>query len=500
MNLRKASITTTSALPVAGVSVLLFQLLSLLDTAVQTNGNVLSNRVVPICESGCHCFGSEGDCPSYPTITDNMLPTYRELVHENPMAVNCDPFQASACVSTLEAGEACVVDLIAPSDTSEATCPSGYSYQLRTVASLEDAISSGQFITHTGACGACSSLQDLAIMIEYPSIPYKAQQCFFRSTALKYIDTAITCYEEIGFTQTCASALAYHQRSIVNQNCGYQCAAWGYDGDLGQPSCNDVSGCGACVDGTGITARLELVAGRTFANSGYPSQKARQCAEIASVNVIGGSDICSEAPIQQTPTEVPLITTAPTIAPVTPQSAAPVAAVPEATAPPTRVPTAAPLPQPTEVPTPAPVEATAPPLALITSPPTQETLPPATAIAYQQCISSAAIEVRIGAQSGGNGVVCDCSEAETGSTNRPRCFSSPDRNDSSQCSIQFEPCATIADCCSPSQRSCRGSVCRSSGGTTDRSSFRLSGNRGGASRNDRDAPIVSKGKNNGLRG
>ena len=129
MNLRKTTMTTTSALPVAGVSVLLLQFLSLLDTAVQTNGNVLSNRVVAICESGCHCFGSEGDCPSYPVITDSMLPTYRELVHENPMSVRCDPFQSSACVSTLEVGEACVVDLIAPNATSEATCPTGYSYR-----------------------------------------------------------------------------------------------------------------------------------------------------------------------------------------------------------------------------------------------------------------------------------------------------------------------------------------------------------------------------------
>jgi hypothetical protein len=52
---------------------------------------------------------------------------------------------------------------------------------------------------------------------------------------MKYIETAaIPCYEEIGFTTACSAALSYHQKSIVDEDCGYQCSAWGYDGDLGQ--------------------------------------------------------------------------------------------------------------------------------------------------------------------------------------------------------------------------------------------------------------------------
>lgn len=123
--------TKTSAGTLAGVSVLLLQLLSILQIPLQTNGNVLSNKVVPICEAGCHCFGSEGNCPPYPTITESMLPTFRALNHTNPMdiSIGCDPFLASACVSTLEFGEACVVELIAPNTTTESSCPSGYSYR-----------------------------------------------------------------------------------------------------------------------------------------------------------------------------------------------------------------------------------------------------------------------------------------------------------------------------------------------------------------------------------
>jgi hypothetical protein len=127
MNLMKTATTTTSVISVAGVSVLLLQLLSILQIPVGTNGNVLSNA--PICDAGCYCFGSEGNCPPKPTITDSMLPMYRALNHANPMDIICDPFQSSSCVSTLEQGEACVVELIAPNATSDSSCPSGYSYQ-----------------------------------------------------------------------------------------------------------------------------------------------------------------------------------------------------------------------------------------------------------------------------------------------------------------------------------------------------------------------------------
>jgi len=504
MNLRKTATTTPS---VAGVSVLLLQLLSILQIPVGTNGNVLSK--IPSCEGGCYCLGGEGDCPPKPTLTDSMLPMYRALTHANPMVVSCDPFQASICVSTLEEGEACVVELIAPNSTSGSSCPTGYSYQLTTVPSLENATADDQYITHTGACGACSSLQDLALMIEYPNLPYQAQRCFFRSSAMKYIETAaIPCYEEIGFTTACSAALSYHQKSIIDRECGFECSAWGYDGDLGQLSCSDKSGCLSCADNLGITARLELVAGRTFANSGYPSQKAQQCSDVAPLDVIGGSDVCSLAPLLQSPTEVP--STAPSDAPVVQTMSptkAPVAQLPTeapvqlGTAVPTGTPTISPV-EPTDSPidevtaapievTAAPIEVTAQPVSPITTVPSVTPVPsPATDLLFQQCLSSAAIEVRVGSMSGG-GVVCDCSEAETGETNRPRCFTSPDRNESDQCAIQNDSCEIDEDCCGNGIRSCRQSQCRSSGqgaNTSSRNRLRLSGSLGGAARNDRNNP------------
>lgn len=256
-------------------------------------------------------------------------------------------------------------------------------------------------------------------------------------------------------------------------------------------SCQDISGCGACVDELGITARLELVAGRTFANSGYPSQKGRNCSEITPRDVIGGSDICGEAPFAQSPTEVPVDSEAP--------SDAPVATTVSPTTEPSQVPTIAPVPLATAAPTgtpsspPSEPAATARPVAVITNLPSPPPVPlPTPSLSYQQCLSTAAIEVRVGALSEGNGIVCECSEAEAGNTNRPRCFTSPDRNDESQCAILYDTCVTDQECCGNGVRKCRGGLCRPSGRTADRNSLRLSGSLGGAARRDRSSSASSR--------
>lgn len=444
---------------------MLLQLILALQTPVHTSADIFSNNVIPSCEDGCHCFGSEGNCPSFPTVTENTIPMYRGLKLTNTMDIICDPFLATTCVPGFVEGEACVVDLIP--ESSGASCPGEYTYRLRTVPSLVNATAEGQYITHTGACGTCSSLEDLALMIEYPDIPYKAQQCFFRSTAVKYVDTAVTCYEEIGFTKSCATTLAYHQKRIVDKGCGYQCAAWSFDGDLGKPSCEDASGCGACVDDIGISARLELMAGRTFATSGYPSQRARQCSDIAPLDVIGGSDVCSLAPLAQFPTEAPVGSTVPSMPPVVSTTSSP-------TTEPVVLPTVAPAGNPPTDVTTSPVAPTADPL------PTSAPVP---SLTLDQCLQSAALEVRSNAVSGGSGVFCDCSDAELGLTNEPQCYSSPDRDDGSRCARKFQTCDNVNNkCCSGS---CKSGKCRTSN-IRNKDSLRISSTHGGAGgRNDR---------------
>jgi len=484
MNILAITATIPSLFPVTVILLLLI----LLEMLPNTTGNVLSNKFVPRCEEGgCHCLGADiDDCPALPTIKEDTLSTFRALTHTNPMFIRCDPFQSKDCVITLEEGEACTIELIAPEITITESCPSGYSYRLATAPSLDEATAAGSYITHTGPCGTCSSLEDLALMIEYPNLTYKAQQCFWSSNGMADLNGAISCYQDIGFTLSCSRTLASYQKNIVDEGCGYQCSAWAYDGDLGRPSCEDKSGCEACLNNYGINKQFQLIAGRTYFNSGFPSQTAHQCSDIAPLDVIGGGDICFEAPIDRPPTESPIETAAPSIAPVIPRTAPPtsklntIVLVPVITATPV---TATPV-NPNTL-TAVPLSPTANPALIVTTFPivAPVSVPlPISSLGYKQCLNTAAIEVRMGAFSRGNGIVCDCSNAENGETNIPTCYSSADRNQATICAIQFGNCETVSDCCSAGIRNCRGNKCRASTRQSSRSSLRLENERGGAAR------------------
>lgn len=226
-------------------------------------------------------------------------------------------------------------------------------------------------------------------------------------------------------------------------------------------SCGDVSGCAECLDRVGITARLELVAGRTFANSGYPSQRAQQCSAIAPLSVIGGSDICSEAPIAQSSTEVLFVSEEPSISPVQLPTEDPTSAVSNA---------------PTEIPP------TANP---VTDPPSVAPVP---SVSLQQCFTTAAIEVRTNRLFGGNGVFCDCSGVENGETTLPKCYSSPDRDAGSQCSLGGSDCSSGGECCSTQcdrRNKCdRGSSLQ----RESRNNLRISAGMGGAAGGNERGP------------
>ena len=109
-------------------------LLLKLSTAVAQRANVLNK--LPSCgDDGCHCNGA-AECPDLPTISSTTLANFKALQHVNPMRVRCDPFLSAQCVEnpvtqqpSLESGEACVVEMIAPLDGAGESCPSGYSYR-----------------------------------------------------------------------------------------------------------------------------------------------------------------------------------------------------------------------------------------------------------------------------------------------------------------------------------------------------------------------------------
>lgn len=153
-------------------------------------------------------------------------------------------------------------------------------YRLVTVASRED-VQDHQILTHEGACGVCSSLQDLSVYMETPDLASLGISCAFR--AIVNFDDGVACYIEAGFTQPCALMWAYNSLQ-TNAECGAICVDHAVSGDPNfgpPPSCEPVE-CLVCDEQSSGPKFLQ-VAGRTRRNSGLLSGQVRNCTEIASI-------------------------------------------------------------------------------------------------------------------------------------------------------------------------------------------------------------------------
>jgi len=99
------------------------------------------------------------------------------------------------------------------------------SYHLVTYSSIEEAHAAGAYVTHVGACGVCSSLQDLAVMANLDYLGQTSPGTFCRrrssstsgskedtsseeqeqqNSAFVNIENGLACYMDLGFTYDCA--------------------------------------------------------------------------------------------------------------------------------------------------------------------------------------------------------------------------------------------------------------------------------------------------------
>lgn len=100
-------------------------LLTLASQQQTVLGDILGR--LPRCGTDqCHCTGAT-ECPDLPLIDSAVVDQLKILEHANPMIIQCDPFASPSCVKNLTAGEACVVELVLP--TEGGACPGDWSYQ-----------------------------------------------------------------------------------------------------------------------------------------------------------------------------------------------------------------------------------------------------------------------------------------------------------------------------------------------------------------------------------
>lgn len=268
----------------------------LLQTTINNSNGLAGFRT---CD-GCFCIvENEGEmCPIDPPFTNftSIIPTLRNLTLSNPIGPDaaCNPYTNETCALTPSqnlGGGACVVEMQEPL-TDFSSCPESWSYHLRTFSgTFEEATQQRLFVTHNGSCGACSSLQDLAVYMEQGA---NLREASSRCGALGLIDAdrAIQCFEEIGFSTEWAT-IWYFNTEKTAEACILLCAPFVLSGNSpnGDPPTCPLAPCIDC-DETQAGPIFRAFAGRTRRNSGLLSDIIRPCDQVVRVEQV---DPCARA-------------------------------------------------------------------------------------------------------------------------------------------------------------------------------------------------------------
>lgn len=152
-------------------------------------------------------------------------------------------------------------------------------YRLQTYDSDGAASADGAWLTHTGACGACSTLADLGVYIRQGDLTTPVRACGVEHLAGLRPESHIECLTDLGFSRPCAQIWYYntlHTRGACLGVCLGGLASNYHDED-GSPN--------ACIqcdeDESGPV--FKAVSGRTRRNSGLPSALCRPCNTVSRV-------------------------------------------------------------------------------------------------------------------------------------------------------------------------------------------------------------------------
>jgi hypothetical protein len=150
-------------------------------------------------------------------------------------------------------------------------------YHLATFATSMAARTAGFAITHFGACGTCSTLQDLAVYLERPDLTAPVRWCGVRADA----SASLTCLENLGFSTSCAQTWLYNLQNTRRQCLGICIWSW-IKSEAPTRADGSLNACLQCdEDRSGPV--FKATAGRTRRNSGIQSSIPRPTDEIAPV-------------------------------------------------------------------------------------------------------------------------------------------------------------------------------------------------------------------------
>lgn len=152
-------------------------------------------------------------------------------------------------------------------------------YRLRTFADEAAARDAGAKPTHADACGACSTLQDLAVYAQEPDLGRKVKDCGVR-TLTEPFEKNVACLAALGFSPACARVWAFNTRATRTKCWGECWTRLDAPYHLADGGLNECLGCDERLSGPTFKA----AAGRTRRNTGLPSAICRPCDEVRRID------------------------------------------------------------------------------------------------------------------------------------------------------------------------------------------------------------------------
>ena len=205
--------------------------------------------------------------PPPPTAVDpKLLAALRAAVPLNSIGVGEDPYSTWAGRTP-------------PRPPPDAVCGVRFEadsvhYRLETFGSPTEADRAGFRVTHTGACGACSTLQDLAVYLERPDLTAPVRRCGMQPGTL-------SCIEALGFSHACAKIWDFNVQNTKRECFGVCMRSWMSSEPSTKPD-GKLNECLQCdEDRSGPV--FQVVAGRTRRNSGIRSSIPRPDEQVAHV-------------------------------------------------------------------------------------------------------------------------------------------------------------------------------------------------------------------------
>ncbi|CAB9518186.1 expressed unknown protein [Seminavis robusta] len=272
---------------------LLFAMATTSSCAENVTHLVPSDGQMPPSCDGCVCVTpDDGECPS--STTTATLPTRFEPEHisrlkalqwENAIVLDCDPYLDNCTMTDSVEGSS----IEGVQDNDIAVCGMRYnnvtlnktsgcstSYETKTFSSREELdAAEGYFLTHYGACGTCSSTQDLAVYME---LQYEPLGFECGALAISNETAAQECFEGIGFTKGCAATWLYNTIH-TRENCLSTCLDF-----IGKPPNLDAPQCpfNACLECDEVFSGpiFRTTAGRSRRRSGVLSYIAHNCSQL----------------------------------------------------------------------------------------------------------------------------------------------------------------------------------------------------------------------------